>query len=82
MDTGSDEGEPGGTTDTTPLTAEEQGILERLRDTDGPAVVTGAPEDSPAAGAAAEDGAPLATPPPTTTPEPDPLDPIFQEPTP
>jgi hypothetical protein len=73
MDTGSDEGEPGGETDTTPLTAEERELLERLR----AAGASPAPTPSPT---------PEAAPPPAAPRRegggPDPLDPIFREPNP
>ncbi|HZB48459.1 MAG TPA: hypothetical protein VE547_05145, partial [Mycobacteriales bacterium] len=59
MDTGSEDGEPGGTTDATPLTDEERAILDRLRHAGGQDVVGPTPEQSPAAGSAAEDDAPL-----------------------
>ena len=81
MDTGSEDGEPGGTTDARPLTDEERALLHRLQHPDGPDVVGPAPEESPAAGDAAEDDAPLpAYPPPERTSDPDPLDPVFREP--
>jgi hypothetical protein len=83
MDTGSEDGEPGGTTDATPLTDEERAMLDRLRHAGGGHVVGAAPEESPLAGEAAEDDAPLPTyPAPTRDDEPDPLDPVFREPGP
>jgi hypothetical protein len=83
MDTGSEDGEPGGTTDATPLTDEERAMLDRLRHAGGPDVVGRAPEESPAAGEAAEDDAPLpAYPAPDRHDAPDPLDPVFREPSP
>ena len=82
MDTGSEDGEPGGTTDATPLTDEERAILDRLRHASGPDLVGRAAEESPAAGAAAEDDAPLPPyPARDRRDEPDPLDPVFREPT-
>jgi hypothetical protein len=86
MDTGSEDGEPGGTTDATPLTDEERAILDRLRHAEGRRVVDRAAEDSPAAGEAAEDDAPLPGLGPDTrraggTGGTDPLDPVFREPT-
>lgn len=135
MDTGSDEGEPGGTTDATPLTDDERAILGRLQhpadsggsagaggsaassDSGGSAASSGSggsgsgaggsaasggsggsggagrpPEESAEAGAAAEDDAPLAAYAPADGGHqpggdqpgghPDPLDPVFREPTP
>ena len=83
MDTGSEDGEPGGTTDATPLTDEERAILDRLRHAGGQDVVGAAPEESAAAGAAAEDDAPLPGYPPAGRDDrPDPLDPVFREPSP
>jgi len=82
MDTGSEDGEPGGTTDATPLTDEERAMLERLRHSSGDSVVGATPEGSPAAGEAAEDDAPLPGYPPPDRAGTDPLDPIFREPTP
>ena len=82
MDTGSDAGEPGGSTDATPLTDDERAILDRLRHSGGPEVVGRAPEESPAAGEAAEDEAPLPDfSPPGGGGAADPLDPVFREPT-
>ena len=67
MDTKSDDGEPGDVVDTTPLTDDERALLDRLRDGGGSAGPT-RPEDTlPAA------------PPPGD--DPDPLDPVFREPT-
>ncbi len=80
MDTGSDDGEPGGTTDATPLTDDERTMLQRLRHADGPEVVGRTAEDSPLAGPAAEDDAPLPDYAPPAGAEPDPLDPAFREP--
>jgi hypothetical protein len=82
MDTGSEDGEPGGTTDASPLTDEERAILDRLRHSGGQDVVGAAPEESAAAGGAAEDDAPLPDyPAPERDGGADPLDPIFREPT-
>ncbi len=82
MDTGSEDGEPGGTTDARPLSDDERAILDRLRHAGGPAVVEGAPEeDVLAAGEAAEDDAPLPDYPAPPPHDPDPLDPVFREPT-
>jgi hypothetical protein len=81
MDTGSEDGEPGGTTDARPLTDEEREILRRLQHAGGPEVVEHAPEEDPVTvGEAVEDDAPL----PDYSPpraDPDPLDPVFREPT-
>src|SRR4051794_4330373 len=52
MDTGSEDGEPGGTTDATPLTDDERAMLERLRHASGADVARVPPEDSAAAGRA------------------------------
>jgi hypothetical protein len=82
MDTGSEDGEPGGTTDVTPLTDDERAMLERLRHSGGESVVGAAPEGSPAAGEAAEDDAPLPGYPMPDRAGTDPLDPIFREPSP
>ncbi len=70
MDTGSEDGEPGGVVDPAPLTDEERAMLDRLRDGGGEDVVG-------AAGTEAGD-----YPPPPVTHTPDPLDPVFREPTP
>jgi hypothetical protein len=73
MDTKSEEGDPGGAEDTSPLTEDERALLERLRAAEGHAA------ESPAAEAPAAD---------TTLPgsrpaaAPDGLDPVFREPTP
>jgi hypothetical protein len=81
MDTGSEDGEPGGTTDATPLTDDERAMLERLRHASGQDVAGAPPEESAAAGRAAEDDAPLADyPAPDRHDAPDPLDPVFREP--
>ncbi len=83
MDTGSEDGEPGGTTDAAPLTDDERAMLDRLRHADGQDVVGPTPEESPVAGSAAEDDAPSpAYPAPDRPATPDPLDPVFREPTP
>jgi hypothetical protein len=68
MDTKSEEGDPGGDEDTSPLTADERALLERLRaagssEHDAPENDTTLPGARPAA-------------------PPDGLDPIFREPTP
>jgi len=69
MDTKSEEGEPGDEDrDTRPLDADEQAMLEKLR----AAGVT-----APAEGA----GADTTLPPPPPERKPDPLDPVFREPT-
>jgi hypothetical protein len=68
MDTKSDEGEPGGEPDTTPLTADERELLERLRASG--ASPTPTPEADTLPGAPPPEG------------DPDPLDPIFREPNP
>ena len=82
MDTGSEDGEPGGTTDASPLTDDERAMLDRLRHPSGHDVVGAAPEDSSAAGEAAEDDAPLpGYPVPERAGRIDPLDPVFREPT-
>ena len=82
MDTGSEDGEPGGSSDATPLTDDERAILDRLRHAGGDDVVGAAPEESPAAGDAADDDAPLSDY-PVRQPDggTDPLDPVFREPT-
>ena len=82
MDTGSDAGEPGGSTDITPLTDDGRAILDRLRHAGGPEVVERAAEESPAAGDAADDEAPLPDFSPPDGGGTDPLDPVFREPTP
>ncbi|HYT09511.1 MAG TPA: hypothetical protein VEL73_02515 [Mycobacteriales bacterium] len=82
MDTGSEEGEPGGTTDATPLTDEERAILERLQRSGHREVAAQPPEESPVAGEAAEDDAPLPDYAPPERDRVDPLDPIFREPDP
>jgi hypothetical protein len=70
MDTKSEDNDPGSDQDlTTPLTDDEQAMLERLR-----AAGVTAPEDTPGADTTLP-GAPPNTPP-------DPLDPVFQEPSP
>ena len=68
MDTKSEEGDPG-SVDPTPLSGEERALLDRLRDGAG-----GPPPDGPAVTAEP-------APPPGDT-RPDPLDPVFREPTP
>jgi len=89
MDTKSEEGDPGGPTDTTPLTADERALLDRLRDGGGTDVVGTPAEESPAfaAAAAADSPVPVDRPgadqPGADQPgrqEPDPLDPVFREP--
>ena len=55
MDTGSELGEPGDRPDEGPLTGEERALLDRLIDDQAPAVVTDAPEDSPAMAEAVAD---------------------------
>ncbi|MFL6130747.1 MAG: hypothetical protein ACJ73E_16995 [Mycobacteriales bacterium] len=83
MDTGSEDGEPGGSTDASPLTDDERAMLDRLRHSGGRDVVGRTPEESPAAGEAAEDDAPLPDyPAPQRAAEADPLDPVFREPGP
>ena len=69
MDTKSEEGDPGGEEDTSPLTEDERALLERLRASEGRPGGTPAQEDTtlPAARPAAP---------------PDGLDPVFREPTP
>ena len=69
MDTKSDD-EPGDMVDTTPLTDDERALLDRLRDSGGESPAPTRPEDT----------LPVAPPPPTA--DPDPLDPVFREPTP
>jgi hypothetical protein len=79
MDTKSEEGVPGSTGDTTPLTDDERAMLDRLRDGGGAA---GAPaaEDSPEYGRAVDDDSPVpGQRPPAGA---DPLDPVFREPGP
>jgi hypothetical protein len=66
MDTGSEDGEFGDTSDPSPLRADERAILDQLRDAAG---------DVPA-----EQPPPTFSPPPDGPP--DPLDPVFQEPNP
>ncbi len=68
MDTKSEEGDPGGEDDTTPLTEDERALLDRLRAAGGRA------EQTPVADTTLP-GSPPAAPP-------DGLDPIFREPTP
>ena len=68
MDTKSEEGDPGGEDDSSPLTADERALLDRLRSGEGtgtepPAADTTPPESPPAA-------------------RPDGLDPVFRGPTP
>jgi hypothetical protein len=68
MDTKSEEGDPGGEDDTSPLTDDERALLDRLRSAEGtgtadPAADTTLPGARPAA-------------------PPDGLDPVFREPTP
>jgi hypothetical protein len=70
MDTKSEEGDPGGPDDTTPLTEDERALLERLRASEGTAVETAAPDA----------GTTLPGSPPAAAP--DGLDPVFREPTP
>jgi hypothetical protein len=80
MDTKSEEGNPGSTGDTRPLTEDEQALLERLRDGGGTAAVGPAAEDSAEYAAAVDADSPVAgSAPPTGS---DPLDPVFREPTP
>jgi hypothetical protein len=55
MDTGSELGEPGDRPAEGPLTGEERALLDRLIEDEGPAVVTDAPEDSPAMARAVAD---------------------------
>jgi hypothetical protein len=69
MDTKSEEGDPGGPDDTTPLTEDERALLERLRASEGNAVEAAADADTTLPGA-----------PPAAAP--DGLDPVFREPTP
>jgi hypothetical protein len=70
MDTKSEEGEPGDEErDATPLDADEQAMLEKLR-----AAGVTVPDEEPGAGTT------LPTPPPAGGP--DPLDPVFREPNP
>ncbi|HEY6746599.1 MAG TPA: hypothetical protein VI357_12885 [Mycobacteriales bacterium] len=72
MDTKSEEGDPGGPDDTTPLTEDEQALLDRLRAGEG----TGGDESAdPPAKDTTLPGAPPAA-------RPDGLDPVFREPTP
>jgi hypothetical protein len=80
MDTKSEEGAPGGTSDTTPLTDDENALLERLRDGDGTPAEPAA-EESPAYGRAVDDDSPVPGSPPGAG-RPDPLDPVFREPGP
>src|SRR5918993_726955 len=83
MDTGSDEGEPGGVADSAPLTGEEQALLNQLKDggaDDGANFSGRSPEESPEAGAAAADDAPLPAYGQQVGSGPDPLDPVFREP--
>jgi hypothetical protein len=69
MDTKSEDGDPGSDEDTsTPLSSDEQAMLEKLR-----SAGVSAPADDPEAGTTLP-GAP----PPVTAP--DPLDPVFREP--
>ena len=80
MDTKSDEGEPGELTDTTPLTADERAMLDRLRNAGGGPDVVGEPaEESTTFAAAADDEAPVPGDPPGGS-RPDPLEPVFREP--
>jgi hypothetical protein len=70
MDTKSEEGEPGDEErDATPLDADEQAMLEKLR-----AAGVTVPEEEPGGDTT------LPTPPPDSGP--DPLDPVFREPNP
>jgi hypothetical protein len=70
MDTKSEEGEPGDEErDATPLDADEQAMLDKLR-----AAGVTVPEEEPGADTT------LPTPPPDSGP--DPLDPVFREPNP
>jgi hypothetical protein len=69
MDTKSEEGDPGGPDDTSPLTEDERALLERLRASEGHAVETPAPD----AGTTLPGSRPAAPP--------DGLDPVFREPT-
>jgi hypothetical protein len=78
MDTGSDAGEPGERPDGGPLTDDERALLDRLAGDDRTPVVTGAPEDSPAAARAAADDTVLPEPAPPGGPDPD--TPQFREP--
>jgi|SRR5829696_2720132 len=80
MDTGSEDGEPGGSTDTRSLTDDERAMLDRLRHPGGQDVVGETPEGTQAAGDAAEDDAPLPGYPAPARGRPDPLDPVFREP--
>ena len=70
MDTKSEEGKPGDDErDTSPLDADEQAMLERLRAAGGTV-----PEQEP--------GSETTLPPPPPDGGPDPLDPVFREPNP
>ena len=83
MDTKSDERDAR-PTDTTPLTADERALLDRLRDGGGTDVVGTPAEESPAFAAAAAADSPVPVDQPGAdqpgTQEPDPLDPVFREP--
>ena len=70
MDTKSEEGDPGGPDDTTPLTEDERALLDRLRAGEG----TGAAEASATGEGDTRPAAPPAA-------RPDGLDPVFREPT-
>ncbi len=69
MDTKSEEGDPGGEDDTSPLTEDERALLDRLRASEGTAV-----ETPPAADTTRPGSPPVASA--------DGLDPIFREPKP
>jgi hypothetical protein len=69
MDTKSEEGDPGGPDDTTPLTEDERALLERLRASEGRAADPPVPDP----------GTTLPGSPPDAAP--DGLDPVFREPT-
>jgi hypothetical protein len=73
MDTKSEEGDPGGDEDTSPLTEDERALLERLRGSGRSADETPA-DDTPASDTTLPGARPSAPP--------DGLDPIFREPTP
>ncbi len=79
MDTKSEEGHPGSTGDTRPLSEDEQALLERLRDGAGAGSAEPAAEESAEYAAAVDaDGPVPGSAPPTGS---DPLDPVFREPT-
>ncbi len=79
MDTKSEEGVPGSTGDTRPLTGDEQALLDRLRDGGGAAGEPAA-EESAEYGRAVDNDSPV-----QSRERPagsDPLDPVFREPSP